>query len=158
MTTTRTGKCDACETNNARMHNAWCEVCQTQLQLCTRCAVEYRIHSEHPIETLTCNMCEAEGKSIKQLRENYDYSPGKLGNATFVLRPCTHPSKVGLSELPIRRLMSPLGAKKPLQGMSRRGLATGSDNPRLCHFYRFPYFTVTDQDALSSSLLSHVLT
>lgn len=80
MTTTRTGKCDVCQRNNARMHNAWCELCQTQLQLCDRCAVEYRIYSEHPIETLTCNTCE----SIKQLRENYDYPPGKLGNATFV--------------------------------------------------------------------------
>ena len=84
MMTTRPLMCDACKTNNARMHNDWCEACQTQLQLCNWCAVEYRIYSDDRSTILTCDMCEAENNSIKQLRENYDYSPGKLGYATFV--------------------------------------------------------------------------
>lgn len=84
MVTTRPPICDACKTNSARMHHAWCEACETQLQLCVWCAVEHRIYSEHPIEILTCDTCEAEDNSIKLLRENYDYSLGKLGYATFV--------------------------------------------------------------------------
>ena len=87
MVTTRPPICEACKTNKAGMHYALCELCTAPLQLCALCAVEYRIYSEHPIETLTCDTCEAEGNSIKLLRENYDYSPyspGKLGYATFV--------------------------------------------------------------------------